>query len=132
MTRHNVPEFLRNLESALKDAQLSSDVQKLDELVADDLVFVGLDGSILTKSDDLASHASGAVRFRKHETIDIQAHQIASNAWFVVHRTLLTLVVDGSVTSGSYAYSRIWASGSEGVWRVQCGHISAWRAPASA
>lgn len=128
MTRHDLPAFICDLESALKDAQLNSDVGKLDELVADDLVFVGPDGSIMTKNDDLASHACGAVRFRKHETIDIQAHQIASNAWFVVHRALLTLVVDGSITSGAYAYSRIWASGSDGAWRVQYGHISAWRA----
>lgn len=126
MMRNDLPNFLCDLESALKNAQLNSDLRKLDELISDDLLFIGPGGSLFTKVDDLASHASGAVSFRENETIDVPARRISSNAWFVVHRAQLTVMAHGSITSGDYAYSRVWVSESDGFWRVRCGHLSAW------
>ena len=49
-------------DQKLRSAMLASDVQTLDQLIDDDLLFIGLDGSVLTKEDDLGFHRSGEQR----------------------------------------------------------------------
>jgi hypothetical protein len=44
---------IRVLEERLWKAQLSGDVEALDDLIADDLLFTGLSGSLETKAGDL-------------------------------------------------------------------------------
>ena len=61
MTEMNVEQ----LEERLRHAMLTSDVVKLDRLVSDRLVFVMYDGTVLTKSDDLAAHRSKKIRLTK-------------------------------------------------------------------
>lgn len=55
------------LEAQLRGAQLAGDVQQLNQLIDDDLLFTGPDGQLGTKAQDLAAHGSGALRFREHE-----------------------------------------------------------------
>jgi hypothetical protein len=46
-------------EEALRSAMLTSDVEALNALIADDLAFVGGTGDVFGKEDDLALHRSG-------------------------------------------------------------------------
>jgi hypothetical protein len=52
-------EGLRAAERRLQAAQLASDVDELDRLIDDRLVFTGPDGRLYGKADDLAVHRSG-------------------------------------------------------------------------
>jgi hypothetical protein len=51
------PEIVE-LEARLRAAQLAADVVALDALIAEDLLFVGPDGRLATKSQDLEAHAT--------------------------------------------------------------------------
>lgn len=60
------------LEGQLRLAQLTADVDVLDRLIADDLLFTGPDGALVTKADDLAPRgrslvATSAWPARRHD-----------------------------------------------------------------
>ncbi|HMG94982.1 MAG TPA: nuclear transport factor 2 family protein, partial [Gemmatimonadaceae bacterium] len=67
------PEFkpsegsLRACEADLRRAQLASDVGELDRLVDDALVFIGPNGAVYGKQDDLDAHRRGLVRITRLE-----------------------------------------------------------------
>ena len=68
------------LESRLRVAQLDADVNTLDQLIADELLFTGPDGSLSTKAQDLAAHASAVVRFRAHEPEELRIRRVGEDA----------------------------------------------------
>lgn len=53
------PEIVM-LEAQLRAAQLTADVAALGALIADDLLFAGPDGQLVTKAQDLEAHAGGS------------------------------------------------------------------------
>jgi ketosteroid isomerase-like protein len=112
------------LEAELRQAQLDSDVDALARLIDDDLMFVGPDGSLATKADDLALHRSGTVRFTAHEPQALTWRPIADDVVFVTLHARLAVLVDGQPFAGDYRYSRVWRR-REGQWRVVAGHVSA-------
>lgn len=112
------------LESELRSAQLGADVVALDRLISDELLFVGPDGNLATKAQDLEAHRSGAVRFRAHEPEELHVRRVGDDVAIAALRAKLTVDVAGSVVSGMYRYTRIWARESDGVWRVVGGHVS--------
>ncbi len=111
------------LEAALRAAQLAADVQALDRLIADDLLFTGPDGQLATKAQDLAAHRSGALRIREHIPTELRIRRLGADAAIVALRTRLTVEVQGSTVTGTYRYTRIWAR-EQGEWRVAGGHVA--------
>lgn len=112
------------LEAALRAAQLSADVKTLDALIADDLLFAGPDGRLGSKAADLASHGSGAVRFRVHEPEELRVRAVGSSVRVASLQARLTVEVDGAPVSGTYRYTRVWAREGGGSWRVVAGQVS--------
>lgn len=113
------------LEEELRAAQLAGDVAALDRLIADDLLFTGPDGQLATKAQDLASHASGAVRFREHQPEELRIWTVNGDVRVVSLRTRLVVEVSGTEFSGTYRYTRVWARENNGPWRIAAGHVSA-------
>lgn len=113
------------LEAQLRQAQLDADVAALDRLIADELLFTGPDGALGTKAQDLAAHASGAVRFRAHEPDELRVRRVGSNVAIAALRARLAVEVAGVLVHGTYRYTRVWAREGEGAWRVVGGHVSA-------
>lgn len=113
------------LESQLRAAQLSADVKVLERLIDDDLLFAGPDGRLASKADDLAAHASGVVRFRSHEPLELRIRRIGSNVAIVSLVAWLVVEVAGTSTEGNYRYTRVWARGKGKQWRVVAGQVSA-------
>src|SRR5882724_9939279 len=111
------------LEAALRAAQLAADVEALDRLIADELLFTGPDGQLATKAQDLAAHRCGALRIREHVPTDLRIRRLSSDAAIVALRADLTVEVQGSTITGRYRYTRIWAR-EEGQWRVAGGHVA--------
>jgi ketosteroid isomerase-like protein len=61
---------LDEAESATQAAMLAGDVAALDSLLADNLAFVGPDGAVIGKADDLNAHRTGATRFERITEVD--------------------------------------------------------------
>lgn len=117
------PEIVA-LEARLRAAQLRGDVRELNELIADELIFAGPDGSLATKEQDLASHGSGAVRFLAHVPEQLRVRRVGSDVAVTSLRTRLTVQVDGAPVEGTFRYTRVWARESGVSWRVVAGHVS--------
>ena len=117
------PEIVA-LEVAIRAAQLAADVEALDRLIADELLFTGPDGQLATKADDLAAHRSGGVRIREHTPTELRIRRLGTDAAIVALRAHLTVDVQGSTVTGTYRYTRIW-SREQGQWRVAGGHVAA-------
>ena len=117
------PEIVA-LEARLRSAQLAADVDALDALIAEKLLFTGPDGQLATKAQDLDAHRSGAVRFRSHEPKELRIRRIGTNVAVCALLADLAVEVNGRMTRGTYRYTRVWAQESTGPWRVVGGHVS--------
>lgn len=111
-------------EGHLRAAQLDADVEALDRLIADELLFTGPDGRLATKADDLAAHRSGAVRIRVHEPEELRVRAAGPDVVVTALRTHLVVDVGGAHVEGVYRYTRVWARENGGSWRVIGGHVS--------
>ncbi len=118
------PEIVE-LEARIRAAQMDADVTALDTLIDDDLLFTGPDGSVGTKAQDLAAHASGAVRFREHEPTELRVRRVGRDVAIVALRARLAVEVAGTLVRGDYRYTRVWARNAAGPWRVVGGQVSA-------
>lgn len=121
------PEIVA-MEERLRAAQLAADVAALDALLDEALLFTGPDGALATKAQDLAAHASGAVRFLAHEPEALHIRRVGGDVAVAALRARLTVAVGGELVEGTYRYTRVWArEGGAAVdaWRVVGGHVSA-------
>jgi ketosteroid isomerase-like protein len=104
-------------EVRIRAAQLGADVNALDELIGEPLLFTGPDGQLGTKAQDLDAYRSGIVRFR--------IRRIGTDVAVSALRVRLTVEVRGTLVHGTYRYTRVWAREDGGPWRVVAGHVSA-------
>jgi ketosteroid isomerase-like protein len=118
------PEIVE-LESRLRAAQLAADVAVLDGLISEDLLFVGPDGRLATKSQDLEAHATGVVRFREHVPEELRVRRVGPRVAVTSLRARLAVDVAGTLERGTFQYTRVWARDDSGTWRVVGGHVSA-------
>ena len=116
------PEIVA-LEGELRRAQLAADVDALDRLIDEDLLFVGPNGEPATKAEDLAAHASGIVRFREHDPEDMRIRMVGADVAVVSLRTRLVVEVHSVTHRGTFAYTRVWHRQGE-RWRIVGGHVS--------
>lgn len=115
------------LEARLRRAQLDADVQALDRLIAESLLFTGPDGSLGTKAQDLEAHRTGAVRFRRHEPEELRVRRVGPDVAVAALRARLEVEVAGASVAGTFRYTRVWARERGGAWQVVGGHVSAVR-----
>jgi len=113
------------LEARLRSAQLDANVDVLDQLISDDLLFTGPDGNLATKSQDLEAHRSGVVRFRNHQPQDLRIRRVGKDVAITALLARLAVEIAGNVARGTYRYTRVWHREEDGKWRVVGGHVSA-------
>lgn len=112
-----------DVEERLRIAMLTSNVAELDTLINDRLLFVGPDGSVYSKSDDLELHRSGTTQFTCIEFVDIQVERYESTAVSIVLANS-TGNFKGTSFGGYSRYTRTWVFGSKG-WQVVSGSVCA-------
>lgn len=95
------------LEEELRLAMLSSDVKKLDELIADSLLFVAPNGQIATKQMDLDAHKSGLQKMTKLIQSD-QTIEIHENTAIVTVKAEIEGTFGEASINGIYRYLRVW------------------------
>ena len=110
-------------EAALRQAQLTSDVQELDRLVDDALVFTGPNGAVYGKQDDLDAHRRGVLRITRLEPSEERIQRFGHIAVVSV-RMEMSGTFDGVAFAGPFRYTRVWRAHTDG-WRIVAGHVSA-------
>lgn len=118
----NIIETISELEDRLRIAQLKSDIEELSALIDENLIFSGLDGTILGREDDLNLHKSEDFHIAK---MDLVERKIQPFETTVVVNTLMnaTAVFSGKDQSDKIRYIRVWHKFPEG-WRIVSGSMS--------
>ena len=114
---------LRACEAALRQAQLTSNVQELDRLVDDALVFTGPNGAVYGKKDDLDAHRRGLIRITRLEPSEEHLQRFGHIAVVSV-RMEMSGTFEGAPFAGPFRYTRVWRAHGDG-WRIVAGHVSA-------
>jgi ketosteroid isomerase-like protein len=111
------------MEERLCEAMLASDVNELDHLISEQLAFIGPDGQIYGKQDDLEMHRKGASRFTQIERTRTQ---------IVMHGEVAIAIVDAKLEGvfkneafvSQVRYLRTWQKHEKG-WKIIAGSVSA-------
>ena len=111
-------------EAELVAAQMSNDVAALDRLLDDELMFVGLDGAIATKRDDLEAHRARRLRLARMEPVERRILHVADGVAVVSVLMDFEGTWDGAPVGGRLRYTRVWRD-DDGAWRIVAGHLSA-------
>jgi ketosteroid isomerase-like protein len=117
-------ESLREAERRLQAAQLAGDVDALDALLDDRLIFTGgPDGGRYSKADDLAGHRSRVQAMSRvdEEALDVLVDGSTGVTWF-----LGTLVgtYAGTPFTARLRYTRTWIHDAQRGWRIVAAHSS--------
>lgn len=94
-------------EEELRLAMLASDVEKLDELIDDSLVFVLPDGNLATKQMDLAAHSSKIQKISELNQSEQIINVYGNSAVVNVKADLVGTYGEVPIT-GAYRYARVW------------------------
>ena len=114
---------IRAAEAALRAAMLANDVDTLDRLLDDRLVFTALDGSVIGKQDDLDAHRARRLRLARLDPSDWRIVRCGTTAAVSVRMETEGLF-DGAPVGGAVRYTRVWCE-RDGAWRIVAGHMSA-------
>ena len=119
----NIVEQIQEVEDRLRQAQLTSDVDELDALLADDLLAIGPDGQLANKADDLTAHRSHIFRIETITRLDLTIKPIQPNV--VVTFVLMDIqgYIHDQLASGRYRYTRVWTN-QDSRWQITAAHIS--------
>jgi ketosteroid isomerase-like protein len=116
-------EALHAAERRLQRAQLASDVQALDHLIDDRLVFTGPDGRHYSKQDDLHAHRSGQQSMTRVDEEDLTVLVVGGTGvtWFLG-------TVAGNMAGQPFLarvrYTRTWIHDDDKGWRLIAAHVS--------
>jgi type II secretory pathway component PulL len=102
---------------------LASDVNELDRLLDDGLVFTGPNGLIYGKQDDLEAHRRGIIRITRLEASEERVQRFGEIAVVSV-RMEMSGTFEGAAFAGPFRYTRIWRAYGN-TWRIVAGHVSA-------
>jgi ketosteroid isomerase-like protein len=121
----NTPSQTQILEAEerLRQAMVQNDVSVLDELIAPDLLFTGINGQLAIKDDDLAAHQ---VRLLRLTTIEPLQQTIQLHPGFAVVSALMHLVgtYEGTPIDQHLRYTRVWVLAQDGSVQITAGHMS--------
>jgi hypothetical protein len=101
---------------------LAGDIEALEELLADSLVFISQTGAVFSKQADLDAHRSGVIRL---SLIDPAEQRIVRHDGMAVVtvRTRVAGHFAGAAFDGRYRYLRVWMLVNE-RWQVVAGCVT--------
>jgi len=105
-------------------ALLQRDARALEEIWADDYIFVNASGEVLTKTQRLANIKSGATTLdsiNQEENVTVRVYQ---NSAVVTSRVTLKGQYSGQPISGEYRSILVWVKGPGG-WQLVSNQLTA-------
>jgi ketosteroid isomerase-like protein len=111
-------------EAALQMAMMNSDVPSLDQLLANDLVFINHLGQLMTKQADLAAHRSGAIAISQLDRSDQRINMLGKVAVVTVAATIAGTFA-GAPFAETLRFTRVWQAQQHGRWQVIVGQATA-------
>ncbi|WP_028103685.1 nuclear transport factor 2 family protein [Pseudoduganella violaceinigra] len=118
-------DYLKTIEpyeEALRTAMLSNDVDALETLLDDALIFIGPTGDQVSKSDDLFSHRKRRLKLQALSVLSLQAVPLDTFI-FTAMKAALVGHFDSMAIDGTYAYTRLWKRDGE-RWRIVAGQVA--------
>ena len=103
----NQTQIIQDCENQLREAMLKSDIEILDRLLHDDLLFILPSADVITKKMDLETHHSGNLKL---EEINSSLDSIQ----FIGENAVVTLTLDligksfNQSFEGKFRYLRVW------------------------
>lgn len=102
------------LEDKLYTAIKESNIQALDELLYDDLLFITPMGDVITKEIDLKTYSDGALKIQ--ELIpEVEQLNIVDDLAIIVLIMELKGSYNGETFEAKYRYIRFWKEFSDGI-----------------
>ncbi|MEH6309142.1 nuclear transport factor 2 family protein [Olivibacter sp. CPCC 100613] len=95
------------LEAQLIAAILNSNLQVLDTLLHDELIFVNHLGMVLSKKEDLAPHINGDLKITELVASDQQLHLFGDTAVVVVTKEIRGIYLDQPFEN-RVKFTRVW------------------------
>lgn len=115
----DITQVIANQEQALLSAIRQQDLDQLDLLLHQDLLFTLPTGQTITKADDMASYRAGYMAIKSLQASQQQIHPIGASAVVAVTITLEG-TYQGQPLTGTYRYLRVWQQNQD-VWQVIAG-----------
>ncbi len=114
---------IKHGEEQLRLAMLASDVEVLDLLIDDALLFCDPSGELVRKDDDLENHRSGRQKLTNLVTRDLQIELFGDDVGVVSGIAELAGTFDGAAIGGTFRVLRTWRREHDGQWRIVAGAI---------
>ncbi len=118
---HTKDEIIR-AEEQLRQAFLHNDLQLFERLLHDDLLFFDMQGKLVTKQEDLASHAAGALIVTSNEPLEQQIRMYGETAIAVV-TVRLRGSYQGTPITSLLRYLRVWIF-QDSRWQIVAGNLA--------
>lgn len=111
-------DIIASYEERLMNAMRNSDVNALDKLLHNDLVFIGPDGTTITKEMGIEAYRSGQIKIS-----DMSATNCTIR--LVDDLGIVTVSVDvrGEFIQSKVCFLRVWKHRDGGVWRLVAGAV---------
>jgi ketosteroid isomerase-like protein len=118
---HSLEEIV-HAEKQLQQAMVNNDVQALERLLHDDLVFIDVEGNVQGKRDDIESHASGAVVQTAVEFVEEPMMQLHGENAVVAVKAYVQVQLQGKPVEAHCRYLRVWLFQDE-RWQILSGAV---------
>lgn len=106
---HISPELILQAENKLFEAMKASDVEMLDSLLHDDLLFMIPNGETVTKKADLDAHRAGAMVIEQAH-LQVLENSIIGDLAVSTVRLKAKGKMLGQPLEGEFRYIRVWKS----------------------
>jgi hypothetical protein len=110
-------------EEMLRSAMLSNNIELLEELLSDELIFVNHLGQWLSKEQDINAHRSKSLDIAGIEVLEQEIKLFQELAVTVTKIALNGSLATGESIGGEYSYTRVWKD-VEGKLKVVSCHCS--------
>lgn len=110
-------------EEMLRSAMLSNNIELLEELLSDELIFVNHLGEWLSKEEDINVHRSKSLDIAGMEVLEQEVKLFQELAVTVTKVALNGALATGESIGGEYSYTRVWKD-VEGKLKVVSCHSS--------
>jgi len=123
-------DAVKAAEAKRFDVTVKGDYKALDDLLADDLIYVHSNGKMDNEKTFLEGLTSGRSKYKKIESVEMKARQVGELV-LIDGRVNVTVETNGQSNDLDLTYLDVWAKRA-GKWQMVSWHSARMTAPAAA